>query len=117
MKCLDNFNKIVSVHKSLKFAALKVLKDVNFSVLTTQFICAIEIVQLQQLNKDWRILKEGTNMNITPKPHRFWSGFDAVFFIWHMQWSFMNVSDCYPQLYELWNGKCTIFTSYLKFSK
>ena len=54
--------------------------------MITQFICVIEIVQLQQSNKDVRILKAGANINITPKPHRCWSGFDPVFFIWHLQW-------------------------------
>ena len=90
MKCLKNFNKIIvesfpllhhQYNKSLKFAALKVLKNVNFSVLIIQFICVIETVQLQHLNKDLRILKAGANMNITPKPHGFWSGFDPFFFI------------------------------------
>ena len=77
------------------------LKDVNSSVLITQFICVIEIVQLQQSNKDLRILKAGANMNTKPKPRQFWSGFDPVLFIWHLQWYFMNVLDFYPQGYEL----------------
>ena len=59
------------------------------------------IVQLQQSNKDLRILKAGANMNTKPKPQQFWSGFDPVLFIWHLQWYFMNVLDFYPQGYEL----------------
>ena len=40
-------------------------------------------------------------MNTKPKPRQFWSGFDPVLFIWHLQWYFMNVLDFYPQGYEL----------------
>ena len=61
----------------------------------------IEIVELQQSNQDLGILKAGANMDTTPNPHRFWSGFDPVFFIWHLQWSFVNLLDFYPQGYEL----------------
>ena len=96
---LNNFNKIVvdafsllyhQYNISLKFA---VLKDVNCSVLIIQFIYVIEIVQLQESNKDLRIPKAGANMITTPKPQRFWSGFDLVFYIWHLQWFFMNILD------------------------
>ena len=94
MKCLNNCNKIV-------VETFPLLKDVNCSVLITELVCVIENMQLQQSNKDLRILKAGANMNTTPKPHRFWSGFDSVLFIWYLQWSFMIVFDFYPQAYEL----------------
>ena len=56
----------------------------KWSDLITQFICVIEIAQLQQSNKDLRILKAAGNMNNTPKPHRFsliatYSGLSRMF--------------------------------------
>ena len=62
---------------------------------------AIESVRLQQSNKDFRIPKAEANINTKPKPHRLWSGFDPVLFIWYLQWSLMNILDFYPQGYEL----------------
>ena len=118
MKCPNNFNKIVveafsllyhQYNKSSKFTALQVsvkrckLFSFGHPICTHHRNCSI----LQQLNEDLRILKAGANMNTTSKPHRFWPGFDPVFFIWHLQCSFMNVLDFCPQGYEL----------YVKFSK
>ena len=90
VKCLNNFNKIFvepfsllhhHYKKCLKFVALIVSakRFVNCSGLITQFICVMEIVQLQQSLKGLRILKAGANVNTTRKPHRVWSGFDLVF--------------------------------------
>ena len=66
-------------------------------------------MQLQQSNKNLRILKAGVNMNNTPKPHRFWPGFlylvlTAVFYECYFYFMTITRKHFTPETLKYWVG-------------